>query len=152
MFTSVLAYCLTVFVGCEMESLQVMQNKAARLVKHSQLRASRQALFSQVRWMTVNPLVFSFSALSTFRIRQNKEPQYLSNIMSRDNRAGRIIVPNTDLTLAKNSFCFRASTQWNSLPEHIRTCQIISKFKSQLKIWIFECSSICWYLIAATLV
>ena len=140
-FTSVLAYCLPVFGGCdkaEMEALQVMQNKAARLVTHSQLRDSRQAIFSQVGWMTVHQLVFYFSALSTFRIRQNKEPQYLSNIMSRDNRAGRIIVPNTDLTLAKNSFCFRASTQWNTLPEHIRTYQKIGQFKSQLKRWILE--------------
>ena len=120
-----------------MEPLQVMQNKAARLVKHSQLRASRQAIFSQVRWMTVNPLVFSFSALSTFRIRQNKEPQYLSNIMARDNIAGRIIVPNTDVTLAKNNFC-PGLNKWSTLPEHIRTCQIISQIKSQMKRWILE--------------
>ena len=83
-------------------------------------------------------MVFYFSALSTFRIRQNKEPQYLSNIMARDNIAGRIIVPNTDVTLAKNNFCFRASTQWNTLPEHIRTYQKIGQFKSQLKRWILE--------------
>ena len=139
MFNSVLAYCLPVFGGCdkfEKEGLQVMQNKAARLATHSQLRTSRQEIFSQVGWMTVNQLVFYFSALSTFRIRQNKEPEYLSNIMSKDNRASRIIVPNTNLTLAKNSYCFRASTQWNTLPENIRTCQKISQFKSQVKKWI----------------
>ena len=74
-FTSVLAYCLPVFGGCdkfEIEALQIMQNKAARLVTHSQLRTSRQEIYSQVGWMTVNQLVFYFSALSTFRIRQSK--------------------------------------------------------------------------------
>ena len=141
MFTSVLAYCLPVFGGCdkfEMEALQVMQNKAARLVTHSQLRTSRKVIFSQVGWMTVNQLVFYYSALSTFRIRQAQEPEYLNNIMSRDNRAGKIIVSNTNLTLAMNSYCYRASTQWNTLPDRIRTLRRISQFKAQLKNWILE--------------
>ena len=140
-FTSVLAYCLPVFGGCdkfEIEALQIMQNKAARLVTHSHLRTNRQELYSQVGWMTVNQLVFYFSALSTFRIRQSKEPEYLSDIMTNDNRSGRIIVPNTNLTLAKNSFCYRASAQWNSLPEHIRINHRISLFKSQLKKLILQ--------------
>ena len=141
MFTSVLVYCLPVFGGCdkcEMEALQVMQNKAARLVTHAQLRTSRTEIFSQVGWLTVNQLVFYHSALSTFRIRQAKEPEYLSSVMAKDNRADRIIVPNTNLTLAKNSYCYRAASQWNSLPEHIRRNTRIGQFKSQLKKWILQ--------------
>ena len=83
-FTSVLAYCLPVFGGCdksEIQALHIMQNKAARLVTHSQLRTHRQELYSQVGWMTVNQLVFYFSALATFRIRQSREPEYLSDII-----------------------------------------------------------------------
>ena len=140
-FTSVLAYCLPVFGGCdkfEIEALQIMQNKAARLVTHSQLRTNRQELYSQVGWMTVNQMVFYFCAISTFRIRQSREPEYLSDIMNSDNRAGRIIIPNTNLTLAKDSYCFRASAQWNTLPEHIRKNPRISQFKSQLKKWILQ--------------
>ena len=92
--------------------------------------------FSQVGWLTVNQLVFYHPALSTFRIRQAKEPEYLYSIMAKDNRADRIIVPNTNLTLAKNSYCYRAASQWNSLPEHIRRNNRIGQFKSQLKKWI----------------
>ena len=47
-FTSVLAYCLPVFGGCdkfEMEALQIMQNKAARLVTHLDMRTSIERLF-----------------------------------------------------------------------------------------------------------
>ena len=140
-FTSVLAYCLPVFGGCdkfEMEALQVMQNRAARLVTHSEMRTSRQVIFSQVGWLTVNQLVFYHSALSTYRIRHSQEPEYLNTIMSKDNRADRIIVPNSNLTLAKNSFCYRASSQWNSLPENIRKNRRIGQFKSQLKNWIIK--------------
>ena len=106
-FTSVLTYCLPLFGGCdkfEMEAMQIMQNKAARLVTHSDLRTSRKTIFSQVEWMTVNQLVFYHSALSTFRVRQSQEPEYLNNIMNRNNRADKIIIPNTTLTLAKNSY------------------------------------------------
>ena len=119
-FTSVLVYCLPVFGGCdkaEVEALQIMQNKAARLVTHAPKRASRNEIFEQIGWLTVNQLTFYHSALSTNRIRKSKEPEYLSNIMSRDNRAQRIIIPNTDLTLAMNSYCYRGAAQWNSLPE-----------------------------------
>ena len=141
MFTSVLVYCLPVFGGCdkfEMEALQVMQNKAARLVTKAKLRTSRQEIFRQVGWMTVNQLVFYHSALSTFRIREAHEPEYLSSIMCRDNRADNIIIPNTTLTLAKNSYCYRSSTQWNSLPDNIRNMKKIGQFKSQLKKWILQ--------------
>ena len=139
MFTSVLVYCLPVFGGCDkvdMEALQIMQNKAARLVTHAPQRTSRKEIFDQLGWMTVHQLVFYHSALSTYRIRGCSEPEYLSNIMSRDNRAERIIVPNTNLTLAKNSYCYRGAAQWNSLPVQIRKCWKIGQFKSQLKKWI----------------
>ena len=102
------------------------------------MRTSRQVIFGQVGWLTVNQLVFYHSALSTYRIRNSQEPEYLNTIMSRDNRASRIIVPNTQLTLAKNSYCFRASSQWNSLPENIRRNRRIGQFKSQLKNWIIQ--------------
>ena len=140
-FTSVLCYCLPLFGGSdkgEMEDLQVMQNKAARLVTHSGLRTSRQDIYRQVGWMTVNQLVYYHSALSTYRIRQSHEPEYLATIMNENNRANRIIIPNSKLTLAKNSYCFRGSTQWNKLPESVRNIPKISQFKSKLKKWIHQ--------------
>ena len=140
-FTSVLSYCLPVFGGCdkgEIESLQVMQNKAARLVTNLGQRASREIIFKQVGWMTVNQLVFYHSALATFRIRQSKEPEYLSKIMNRNNRANKIIIPHTRLSLAKNSYCFRAAAQWNCLPERIRNIIRISPFKVQLRSWVHQ--------------
>ena len=139
MFTSVLVYCLPVFGGCdrfEMEALQIMQNKAARLVTHASLKTSRKDIFSQLGWMTVTQLVFYHTALTTFRIRESREPEYLSKIMCSDNRAKRIIIPNTSLTLAKSSYCYRGAAQWNSLPDHIRNMKKIGQFKSSLKKWI----------------
>ena len=85
-------------------------------------------MFNQLNWLTVNQLVFYHSALSTFRIRGSNEPE------TTDSRAQRI--PNTNLTLAKNSYCYRGASQWNSLPDNIRKTKKIGLFKSQLKKWI----------------
>ena len=138
-FTSVLSYCLPLFGGCEKfetEALQVMQNKAARLVTHLPLRTSRKVIFDEISWLTVNQLIFYHSSLSTYRVRQNKEPEYLSNLMTRDSRTGKIIISNTSLTLAKKSFSFRGSAQWNSMPDEIRKSAKISQFKLKLRKWI----------------
>ena len=139
MFMSVLSYCLPLFGGCdkeELQALQVMQNKAARLVSNFPQRAPRTELFSQLGWMTVNQLIFYHSALSTYRIRETREPEYLSSLLSRDGRSGRIIVSNTRLTLAKKSYCYRGAAQWNSIPEHIRSMKKLTMFKGQLRKWI----------------
>ena len=112
-FTSVLVYCLPLFGGCdkgEMEALQVMQNKAARLVTNSEQGASRKDMYKQIGWMTVSQLSFYHSALTTFRIRKSQEPEYLNNILNRNNRADKVIIPNTDLTLDMKSYCFRGAT------------------------------------------
>ena len=100
-FNSVLIYCLPVFGGCGklgIDSLQIMQNKAARLVTNKGLRTSRSELFAEVGWMTIRQLIFYHTALCTFRIKKSQEPEYLYTFMSRTNRLNRIIVPHTNFT------------------------------------------------------
>ena len=128
------------FSGCDqhsIESLQVLQNKAARLVTHSPQRTSRKDMFATLQWLTVKQLMFYHSALTTYRVRQSGEPGYLYDILSRDNRQGNIIIPHSNLTLAKKSYCYKGSAEWNELPKSIRSHQQMSKFKSELKKWVF---------------
>ena len=113
-----------------------MQNKVARLTTHSHIRTRRKDMFMKLNWLTVHQLVVYHSVLATFRIRASKEPEYLSSIMSRDNRVNRIIIPNTTLSLAMKSYCYRGAAQWNSIPEEIRRIAKIGLFKSKLKEWI----------------
>ena len=58
--------------------------------------------------------------------------------MDRNNRANKIIVPNSTLTLAMKSFCFRGSNDWNKLPETVRNCEKIGQFKQQLRSWVLQ--------------
>ena len=113
-----------------------MQNKAAQFVTHFPLRAPRKEILAKLGWLSVNQLIFYHTALSTYRIRQSREPEYLSSLMGRDGRTGSIIVSNTNLTLAKKSYCYRGSAQWNRIPGYIRETRKVSQFKVQLRKWI----------------
>ena len=105
-FNSVLIYCLPLFGGLDKDQLgdlQVLQNKAAQIVTRSPPRATRNPMFDRLDWLTVNQLI---AYHTFFKIRSCGEPEYLSEILRQDNRNGSIIIPNSDLTLAKKSFSF----------------------------------------------
>ena len=140
-FNSVLIYCLPLFGGCdkgEIKDLQVIQNKAAQIVTHKPPHTHRKDLYDQLGWMSVSQLVVYHTLLLVFKIRQSGEPEYLATFLKYDNRTAHIVVPNTKLTLAKKSFCFRGSSNWNSLPENLRKSFKIGEFKRGVKKWIVE--------------
>ena len=138
-FNSVLVYCLPLFGGCdisERKQLQVVQNKAAQIVTHSPPRANREAMYKKLQWLTVNQLITYHTLLTVFKIRQTGEPEYLARLLQLDSRTGRIIIPNTSLTLAKNSFVWRGSANWNMLPLEFRNSSKIGHFKRGVKDWV----------------
>ena len=119
-----------------MKDLQILQNKAAQIVTHSPPRAIRDQMFDELDWLTVNQLVRYFTLLAVFRIRRTGEPEYLASSLCNDNRNGKIIVQNTNLTLLKKSFKLRGACNWNALPANIRNLNKMSPFKKELKVWI----------------
>ena len=141
-FNSVLIYCLPLFGGLDKDQLgdlQVLQNKAAQIVTRSPPRAARNAMFDRLDWLTVNQLIAYHTLIQVYKIRLCKEPEYLATILINDNRNGHILIPNTELTLAKKSFSFRGATLWNSLPVNIRSNSKIGIFKRQCRKWVKEC-------------
>ena len=140
-FNSVLVYCLPLFGGCDVgqvRDMQVLQNKAARIVCLAPPRANRVSMFKKLSWMTVNQLISYHSLLTVFKMRTSGEPEYLARKLKYENRLGKIIIPNTNLSLAKKSFIFRASQQWNALPESMRKTCKIGNFKTELRKFVFS--------------
>ena len=138
-FNSVLVYCLPLFGGCdneEIRALQILQNKAARIVTHSHIRTPRQQMYDQLDWLTVKQLVTYHTLLAVYRVRQTKEPEYLASVLCNDSRTGKIILPTTKLSLARKSFTLRGICNWNSLPANIRQHENIGSFKKEIKQWI----------------
>ena len=52
--------------------------------------------------------------------------------MCRQSRNGRIVIPHSTLTIASNSFCFRATAQWNQLLHGLRSAASFGIFKRRL--------------------
>ena len=140
-FGSVLAYCLPLYGGMEkgdLCSMQVMQNKAARIAAAMPFRSSREAIFDKVGWLTVQQLISYYTVLLIYKIRQSKQPEYLAKKLKNDSRNGRILLPKVNLQLANNSFCQRGASAWNRLPRHIREITTIGSFKVASKKWVLE--------------
>ena len=122
----------------QVKAMQILQNKAARIVCQAPPRANRASMFKNLSWMTVNQLVSYHSLLTVFKIRTSGEPEYLAKKLKHENRLEKIIIPNTSLSLAKQSFIFRASQQWNALPTSIRKTCKIGPFKTELRKFVFS--------------
>ena len=140
-FNSVLVYCLPLFGGMGVgfvRQLQIMQNKAARIVTSMPPVASRSSMFEKLKWLSINQLVFYHSVILVYKIRKSNEPEHLASILGADSRNNRIIIPNMDLRVAQESFTIRAANYWNLLPHTIRTQSKISQFKKHAKSWILE--------------
>ena len=136
-----MVYCLPLYGGCgkgDLEALQVLQNKAAQIVTRSPPRSRRIPMFEKLDWLSVNQLIAYHTLIQIFKIRKSRQPEYLYEIVGRDNRNGHIIVSNTDLSLAKTSFTFRGPELWNSLPVTIRNSEKIRVFKKTCRKWIKE--------------
>ena len=93
-------------------------------------------MFDELGWLSVKQLILYHTLLTVYRIRKSQEPEYLANILSRDNHYGKIIIPNINLSLYRKSFGFRGASNWNSLPESLRKMEQIGTFKRELKAWI----------------
>ena len=90
-------------------------------------------MYDKLDWLTVNQLIAYHTLIQVYKIRSSGEPEYLHNILKHDNRAGHIVIPVTDLTLAMKSFTFRGAKLWNSLPTHVRCCSKVGMFKKQCR-------------------
>ena len=138
-FNSIMVYCLPLFGGCDdsqIKDLQVLQNRAARIVTHSAPRSPRSDLYDNLGWLTVNQLIVYHSLIAVYKVRESKEPEYLSEKLSVDTPTGRILIANSKIRLAQNSFIIRASSNWNDLPLATRKIRKIGMFKTEAKKWI----------------
>ena len=139
-FQSVLSYCISVWGGTakrDIESLQVIQNRAAQFVLNVCVwRVNRNQMYKQLQWLTEHQLFVFNRILAVYRIRRSGEPEYLAALLSKDNIRGNIIVPHTGLSLLKRSFAFNGAELWNRVPHDLRQIGCQQKFRRLLREWI----------------
>ena len=148
-FMSKLIYLMPLWGGCEkylLQSLQVIQNKAARAVTRLDKYTSTEKLLNQCNWMSVNQLIVFHSLTQVFKTLETKSPKYLYDRISgnfhytrgtrfsKRNRIGPRYAAKNDIS--NRSFQWRATKQWNMLPEEIQKIDKLHKFKQSLTLWI----------------
>ena len=157
-FISKLIYLMPLWIGCEdylVNSLQVCQNKVARLVTKLDRYTPTTVLLKQCGWMPVRQLMVYHSLVLLHRTLQTKTPTYLyRKIMSGNTQpntrqaaattaalevAGILIQPSVDpceLGLKRKSWCWAGVVWYRKLPVDIQAEAKISVFKTKLKGWV----------------
>ena len=138
-FNSLLLYGLPLFGGCtkqELRSLQIQQNRAARLILWAPPQTSTNWMLEKLSWLSVNQLIEYQTLIMIFRIKKSGEPANLSRYFMQESRQGRIMIRNVKQDLYRHSFVFRGSTLWNKLPSCLRAEEKMNLFKKQIKEWI----------------
>ena len=159
-FISKLIYLMPLWMGCEdylLNSLQICQNKVARLVTKLDRYTPTTVLLKQCGWMSVRQLLVYHSLVLLHRTVQNKTPTYLyRKIMAGGAQpntrhavattaalavAGVPSQPSVDhceLGLKRKSWCWAGVVWYRKLPVDILAETKISTFKTRLKEWVAE--------------
>ena len=146
-FMSYLSYLMPVYGGCAeylLDALQILQNRAARLVTKSSWYTPSAIMLQQVGWLSVRQMVSYYSLIILFKAKQNKVPYHIYDRISApfnlDTRLSRNNGIKEDRKMksriATQSFLPRTICQWNRLPPDIRSISEAQKFKLKVKQWV----------------
>ena len=146
---SKVCYLIQVWGGCEgylLHSLQVLVNKAARLVTRSRGFTSTRKLMTVCGWLSFKQLVVYQSEIMVHKTFLTRKPAYLHKRLNteysyrtRQQTSGWIRLDQTfryNGDIPRNSFRYRGANYYNSIPNEIRASQTMATFKSKLKKWI----------------
>lgn len=123
------------------KKLEKIQERALRFVYDDYLSSS-ETLLENAKVPTLQVRRIRTMALETYKILNNLAPVCLQNLIKIKHtkysfRYSNILdVPQVRTTsYGKKSFSFAAATLWNSLPDHFRTVNSFSHFKSLVQSW-----------------
>ena len=161
MFTSKLLYGITTWGGIwglssmdehtrnkmaitkeDMRKLQVIQNKALRLLKWMPRETPVSTLLSANKELSVHQLVAYHTGVQMYKVSTTRQPTYHyarlfenqePNINTRTNDGKRV---EFKLSLARTSFFYQSSRIWSELPYPIKTARSLETFKRAMKIWV----------------
>ena len=131
-----------------LDMLQVLQNRAARLVTRRSIFTSQHQLLLECGWLNVRQMVAFHDAVQIFKTLKEEKPvslyRRLSRTFSYRTRAATTgaIVDNyrTRGDISMESFVVRGTKLWNKLPASVRQSQNLKQFKMGMKAWL-QCST-----------
>ena len=137
-------YCCSVWGCCgssEINQLQKLQNRAARIVTSSSFDTPSRPLIERLGWKTIEQLISYQSKTMVFKSLNELAPQYLSSLFKRNSQCSTRCLRNTetDLRVPKKTsangqkcFSFRGAKLWNSLSAESKQASSLNSFKKSV--------------------
>ena len=133
--------------SCDVQRLQKLQNRAARLIYQADRRTSASPLLRELHWLPVQRRVEFKILVHVYNSFHCLSPKYLQNLLTKYTPGHRGLRSSTDLsrltilkckcTYGDKSFSVLGPKLWNSLPANIRDSPTIKSFKKLLKTYLF---------------
>ena len=128
----------------DMNRLQVLQNKALKLVNYEDRSIPTVQLLNSTSSQSVHQLGAYLTLSQVFKIKESKLPEYhyerlfgncdqMVNIRSLDFNQKNV---NFDLTLSRGSFFYQGSKLWTALPRELKMLKKSGNFKKKCKEWV----------------
>ena len=150
-FCSKLIFQISLWGGAEeylLNSLQKVQNKAARCVARRGIYCSAVEILKQCGWLSVRQLVFFHSVTLIYKSIMTSYPKYIHNKLDMEFPYNTRLAQSdsvrmgptfkTRLELTERSFMNRATVCFNQLPPDLRKVEKLESFKIKLKKWVLE--------------
>ena len=137
-------YCCSVWGCCgsrEINQLQKLQNRAARIVTNSSFDTPSRPLIERLGWGTIQQLISNESKTMVFKSLNELAPQYLSSPFKRNSQCSTRCLRNTETDLrvpkkttanGQKSFSFRGAKLWNSLSAESKLASSLNSFKKSI--------------------
>ncbi|KAK7108418.1 hypothetical protein V1264_016162 [Littorina saxatilis] len=146
-------YCNSLFYGCDqklVESLQKVQNSAAKLIYRSKKFDHVTPLLRSLHWLPVSARIRYKLACICFSAKFEDGPKYLKELLvTYDNPSDYNLRSRADSrkletlerslpSFGNRSFASAAAIVWNSLPSSVRHSASKDSFRSSLKTHLFR--------------
>ena len=138
-------YCSAVWANCGktlVEKLQKLQNRAARVLTHSDYDADAKQLIEALGWKTLDKQRENQVASVVFKSLNGLAPEYLkSKFIQRSDTTSynfrgmenKLSLPLPRTNYGKETICYRGAVVWNNLPCNVRQASSLSEFRKLLK-------------------
>ena len=137
-------YCCSIWGCCnatEIQLLQKLQNRAARIVTNSSFDAAIKPMFESLGLKTIQQLIGTQSKIVTFKSLKNRAPKYLCELFNKNsacssrnlrNTNTHVWLPRKNTVKGQKAFSFPGAKIWNSLSTEAKLAPSLYKFKENL--------------------
>ena len=150
-FCSKLIFQISLWGGAAdylLSSLQIIQNKAARVVSTRDKYTPVVELLRQCGWLSVRQLVFYHSVMQIYKTKQTSYPKYISDKLNFEFPYNTRLASTesvrmgpefkSKLALTERSFINRSTVNFNQLPTELKQMMKIEVLKKKLKQWVIQ--------------